>query len=130
MLKWLSYVLLGRHPPATCDSCGKSYRQPQRWIEGRDAFLLCHSCLQLLSQQLQAEANSKASSPPLAVSNSENPYQASQVTNVLRECGLCRLHPPERYALLRNGTPICERCVTISLQMIDELEDETKTARL
>lgn len=134
MFKFLRQWLLGAQPHARlefCSSCWRSYDISKPWVEGRNDFKICRDCLFALDEQIQTPvALSWDPTRLVSLPYSENPYRATQVVNYETFCQMCGLYPETRSALLHNKAPVCERCIRISMQLIEELEDDSQRARL
>jgi hypothetical protein len=101
------------------------------WVVGYQDFRLCRKCLLALEKKIDWSVMSKIVPIQLIrLCDSKNPYQTTQAINTEEACRMCGLFPEKRCALLRQNTIICDRCIRISLELLEESADNTQRIRL
>lgn len=134
MFKFLRQWL--QKPPALsrvefCSSCWRSFEVSKPWVEGRNDFKICRDCIFALDQQIHLPvALPRDPTQLVSLSYSENPYRPTQVVNYETFCQMCGLYPKNLSALLYNKAPVCDRCIRISIQLLEELEGDIQRTRL
>jgi hypothetical protein len=113
-----------------CSSCWRGLEDSKPWIETWKNIKLCRDCLLALNNQLHIPVAEVRDPTRLVIlPYSENPYQPLQVNDSADPCQLCGMIPKVNTAVLYNKLRVCERCIRVSLQLLEE-SDNAERVRL
>ncbi len=104
-----------------CSSCWRRFEDSNPWIETWKRLKICRDCLMALNKQLHLPmAELREPTRLVNLNYSENPYQPPQIVNNDDPCLLCGLVFKGKAAVLFNKQHVCERCISVSLQLLAE----------
>lgn len=106
-----------------CSSCWRRYEESKPWVETWKDLKFCRACLLAMNGQLQANAIVHDPTRLVLSPHSDNPYQAPQAVDSDAACAICGLVPTAKSAVLYNKLLVCERCIRVSLQLLDDAEN-------